>query len=48
MLVYWNSILEYNTEKYWKTTGVDGTAWADGNKPKGKLVLNLESVIAEL
>ena len=49
----WNSILEYNAwyywnkiQKYWKTIRIDGsTAWEDGNKPRGKLDLNLKSVI---
>ena len=44
--------LEYNAcyyrniiPKYWKTTGIDGTASEDRNKPREKLDLNLGSVI---
>ena len=37
---YWNILIP----KYWKTTGIDGTAWENGKKPKGKFNLK-ESVI---
>ena len=37
-------LLEYNT-KVLGTIGIDGTAWENGNKPRGKLDSNLDSVI---
>ena len=47
-----SGLLKYNAwfyrnviPKYWKTTGIDGTAWENENKVRGKLDLNLESVI---
>ena len=31
--------------EYWKTTRIDGTAWEDGNEPRGKLYLKFNNLI---
>ena len=44
-------LLEYNTkiQKYWKSTGMDGTVWEDSwKKPRRKLNSNLENVIVRV